>query len=112
MVGIVTDDTRRKILENDREKLQEELREKQKELGLQGMVGLKNQNEMEQIIDLDLNASKIKDTMEERNAQRAIENRKRREAERAKRYKEAPEKYFKMKREKERMEFERRRISI
>ena len=112
MVGIVTDDTRRKILENDREKVQEELREKQKELGLQGMVGLKNQDEMEQIIDLDLNASKIKDTMEERNAQRAIENRKRREVERAKRHKEAPEKYFKMQREKARMEFERRRISI
>lgn len=112
MIGIVTDETKKKILENDKNKLQEEIRERQKQLGLQGMVGLKNQDELQQIEDLEKNASKIQESMEQRNEQRALINKRKKEEERMRRHKEAPERYKKMMQERARMEFEKRRISI
>ena len=112
MIGIITDSTKENILKNDREKLKEELDARKSELGLRGMVNLRNKNEFQQLEDIKQNSSKIQEEMEEAKEIRRKKNLEKKKALREKRMKEAPDVYFRNKRRAEKEAFEKRKIII
>lgn len=113
-VGIISKETKTKMLKNreDKDKLRQEIKERQAELGLRDMVALRNQDELQQLEDLKKNGNKIKETMEATREQRIIKEKPKKEAERRERMKMSEEIYFKMKERKEREEYEKRKITI
>lgn len=87
MVGLVTDGTKEKILRDDPEKLKEEVKAKQHELGLESMVPLGKQNSYQQLKDMTTEAGHINDIM----SQTHETNKKKREDEHKARRKTAKE---------------------
>lgn len=95
----------------DKERLQEELRQKQKELGLRGMENLKNKDELSQLKDLEKEKNHIAELMKE-----AEEKRKKAKTEEAKAkrlsFKESAKRYLKIQEERAKESFNKRRISL
>ena len=113
-VGIVSKETKTKMLKNgaDKAKLRQEIKERQAELGLRDMVAMRNQDELQQLADLEQNANKIKETMEATKEQRIKQEKPKKETERRERMKMSEEAYFRMKERKEREAYEKRKIVI
>lgn len=77
--GLSTGDVAGKVLEKEPEKLKEELKSKQKELGLRDMIPKGNQDLLQQLTDIGVEASHIKEQMaeaKERRLKRTAEERK------------------------------------
>ena len=62
--GLSTGDTAKRVMENEPEKLKEELKARQKELGLEGMIPTKNQNVLQQLDDIKNEKNNILDQMQ------------------------------------------------
>lgn len=108
------DSTKERILRDpkEREKVREEIRAKQAEIGVQHMVGLRGQNEFQQLEDLKNNAGKIEDQLAASAEARRVREKPRKEEERRKRMEMAPEVYFRLKEKTEREAYERRKIIL
>ncbi len=78
-IGITTDGTKQRILETEPEKLNEELKEKQKAVGLSNMVPTHNQNTLQQLKDIENEKNNIIERMQmekEKRLKRTAEERK------------------------------------
>ena len=110
MAYIKSDTEKEKILRNDNQKLQEELKAKQKELGLRGMVPQNNQDSYRQLEDIKNEKSHIQEQMIQ-----AKEERLKREAEEKKAKRKSFSEQLKMylaRRERlDKEEYEKRRIT-
>lgn len=71
-MNIVTSTTKESIKKNDSEKLKQEIKERNKELGLKEIVPLKNQDELRQIDDLEKNSHQIQDQMAAKDEERLL----------------------------------------
>lgn len=112
MTYIKGSDEKRRIAENDKEKLQEEIKAKTKELGLRGINPLHNQSEYQQLEDLKNNKNQIIETMIETKERRIARDKRKKEYEREKRMKNAEKRYFMMKERKAKEAYEKRKISL
>lgn len=101
-----------RIAEKEPEKLQEEIREKAKELGISEFKPLKNQSEYQQLEDLQNNKEKILEEMQENKEKRIASEKRKKEYEREKRMKEAPARYFHAKKMRAKEEYEKRKINM
>lgn len=111
MANIVTSGHKRKILENERHKLQEEVRQQQAELGLRGIKSLKGQNEYQQLEDMKNEQGKIEEIMqssEERRKRELTEKRKARKIS----AKEAERRHLEIAKRRKRDEFNKRKINL
>ena len=97
MVGIITDSTKEKILDNDKQKLREQLAYRQGELGLRGMKPMRNQNQLQQLEDIQNNQNKIRQQMEQANERSKKIRQKKRKQQQAQRMKKAPQIYMRKK---------------
>lgn len=68
--GLSTGDMARKVVENEPEKLQEELKARQRELGLDNMVPNKNQDILQQLEDIGVEKNNILDQMQKAKEER------------------------------------------
>ena len=108
------DDVKERILRTDegRAKVQEEIREASKELGIERLVQLKKGDEFGVLKDLKDNASNFTEQMK-RASEKQTEARERRFRERAESVKPLSEaEYFRRKEAREKAEYEKRRISL
>lgn len=107
--GLNTSRESERILKNEPEKLHEELKEKQKELGLRDMIPNRNQNVLQQLKDIEAEKNNIADQM-----QKAREAREKRTAEQRKArqftFKQKLDMYLAQKERKEARAYESRRI--
>ncbi|MBR4315590.1 MAG: hypothetical protein IKP65_01275 [Alphaproteobacteria bacterium] len=63
MAYISTSDEKNRILEKEKDKLQKEIKQKEKAIGLREMKPLKEKNEYEQLYDLKVEENNIKESM-------------------------------------------------
>lgn len=68
--GLSTGDMARKVVENEPEKLQEELKARQRELGLDNMVPNKNQDILQRLEDIGVEKNNILDQMQKAKEER------------------------------------------
>lgn len=112
MTYIKGSDEKRRIAENDKEKLREEIKAKTKELGLRGMKPISNKSEYQQLDDLKNNKEQIIEIMQEAKEKRIAKEKRKREYEREERMKNAEKRYFMMKERKAKEAYEKRKISL
>ena len=112
MVYISGSDEKRRIAENDKEKLCEEIKAKTKELGLQKLKPLRGQSEYQQLEDMKTNREKILEEMQEAKETRIARDKRKKEDEREKRMKNAEKRYLKKKEIEAKMAYEKRKISL
>ena len=112
MTYIKGSDEKRRIAENDKEKLQEEIKAKTKELGLRGMKPISNQSEYQQLDDLKNNKEQIIEIMQEAKEKRIAKEKRKKEYEREERMRNAEKRYFMMKERKAKEAYEKRKISL
>ena len=107
--GMSTGDLARKVAENEPEKLREELKARQKELGLDNMIPKKNQDVLQQLDDINLEKNNILDQMQkakEARLKRTAEERKAKQ----KTLNQKAKMYFAQRERKARQAYESRRI--
>lgn len=112
MVGIITDSTKGRILDNDKQKLREQLSYRQSELGLRGMKPMRNQNELQQLEDIQNNQNKIRQQMQQATERSKKTRQKKRKQQQAQRMKKAPQIYMRKKKMMQKMAFQKRKISL
>lgn len=96
----------------DKKKIEEEIKYRKAELGLDGMIPLKKQNEKRVLEDLKYNARKIQDTILESKEKLEAENKPKKAEEKRKRIAAAPGIYFRTRERKLREAYEKRKIVL
>ena len=112
MAYISGSEEKKRIAEKDREKLQEEINARAKELGLRGIKPLQNQSQYQQLEDLKNNSEKIKEQMGLADEERKKKKKQEFEDSRYKRWKEAEKRYFEKKKRQQKEAYEKRKIVL
>ena len=107
--GMSTSDMARKVMEREPEKLRQELKDRQKELGLRDMIPKGGQDVLQQLTDIDAEKNNILETMQqekEKRLKRTAEERKAKE----KTYNEKLKIFLAQKERKAKTAFDNRRV--
>lgn len=110
MAYIKSDTEKDLILRNDKNKLQKQIKEKQKSLGLRGMIPQNNQNQYTQLNDINNEQNHIRETMTKAKEQRIKRMEEQRKANR-KSYRENLKVYLQRKEDDLKRSFNNRRIT-
>lgn len=114
MVGIISDETRRRLLatEEGRAKLREELRAKQAEYGITNAIPQSGQDELQQLEDFERYKEAAAEDLENKRQDRMKNRLRERESTRKQRLKENLKKYYEAKERRAKEEYEKRKIVL
>ena len=108
---IKTDDTKKRIIKNDFDKIHAEKQQELNELGVDRIIPLKNQSREKIIQDMEEMKNQAQERIAEKNESRRNKNEQMKKSKRMT-FNESEELYHKRKEERERKEYEARKIKL
>ena len=113
MAYISGDSEKKRIAEREKHKLQQEIQERCRDMGIRGMNPLKRQSEYQQIEDMQKEENHIKEDMARTREQRIARTARKRKEQRERRPSNwGIERYLKIKQEREKRAYEARKIVL